>query len=186
MVSMLLFPVLFCTAGHEDRPVPADPFQATLVAALHHFAEEGELEHVRAILDRYPKLVDAKQVFQQPRKWLLKDHYTALQTAAKNGWENVVAILIEKGADVNIADGFGYTALHLAAERGRLEVVKQLVKAGAKINAKTRAFPEGIVAPGPGPDTLPSKPKPIPARTALQIAQDRKFTNVVEYLKTVK
>src|SRR5262249_52015545 len=50
----------------EAGPEETDPFQAALVAAVHHFAEDGELDHLRAVLDKYPKLVDAKQTFRQP------------------------------------------------------------------------------------------------------------------------
>lgn len=83
MGSALFVPLLLCVAGQGDRPETADAFRAALVAAVHRFAEEGELDHLRAVLDQYPKLVNAKQVFQQPHKPLWSDGFTALHRAAE-------------------------------------------------------------------------------------------------------
>jgi hypothetical protein len=76
---------------------------------------------------------------------------------------------------------------NLAAEGGHLDVVKRLVRAGAKKDAKTTAIPGGS-APGAGgsPDEPPRKSDPIPARTALQIAEDQKHADVVAFLKAAK
>lgn len=105
------------------------------------------------------------------------DGFTPLQTAARHGWSDVVAFLIMKGADVNVTDGYGYTPLHLAAERGRLDIVKLLVRAGAEVNTKTKAFP-AMDLPNQSGYEPSRKSAPIPARTALQIAEDQKHTAV--------
>jgi ankyrin repeat protein len=42
-----------------------------------------------------------------------------------------VRLLIEQGADVNMAQGGGYTPLHQAAAAGCTELVEVLLKAGA-------------------------------------------------------
>jgi uncharacterized protein (TIGR03067 family) len=138
---------------------------------------------LQAILDKYPKLLEAKrgQVLGKPSRG---DEYTPLQTAAAAGTNEAVEVLIQKQADVNAATGLGYTPLHLAAERGHIEIVKRLVKAGAKLDAKTTAFPAGFVPGGP-PDEAPQRTPPIPARTALQIAEDLEHTTVVAFLRTV-
>ncbi|WP_425384092.1 ankyrin repeat domain-containing protein [Wolbachia endosymbiont (group B) of Eupithecia inturbata] len=47
-----------------------------------------------------------------------------------------VKLLVEKGANVNVADAEGYTALHLAVTEKRLETVRELIKSGANVNAE--------------------------------------------------
>ncbi len=183
MVSVLLISVVMSVSVPAEVP-SADPFRDALVESIHHFAEEGKRAHLQAILDKYPKLLDAKRD-RQLGKPSHGDDYTPLQTAARRGRGEIVAFLINKGADLNVADGSGYTPLHLAAEGGHLDVVKQLVKAGAKVGAKTTARPGGFL-PGGAANEPPQKYDPIPARTALQIAENLKHTAVVEFLKTVE
>lgn len=57
---------------------------------------------------------------------------TALMIAAAAGHGDVVALLIESGADVNLADLEGSTALSLARNSGHLDVAAQLEEAGAR------------------------------------------------------
>ncbi|MCE9561234.1 MAG: ankyrin repeat domain-containing protein [Planctomycetes bacterium] len=192
MITAAFVLLMFVKPDPGEQLVPYDPFQAAIIAALHRFATDGELAHVRAIIEKYPNLVDAKRIF--PRFPSGKPHSTGrtpLQLAAWYGNEKVVVYLLDKGADVNTADDHGYTPLHFAAEKGHLDVVKRLVKAGAKLDAKTMAFPEYYPDNAdPGPESFGGKPvekcPAIPARTALQIAQDQKRPAVVEYLKTLK
>jgi ankyrin repeat protein len=183
MVCVLLVPVLLSVPAAPEK-AEADPFRDALVESVHHFAETGKVAHVQAILDKYPDLLDAKRG-RQLGKPTHGDDFTPLQTAARWGRGEVVALLISRKADVNAADGYGYTPLHLAAEGGYLDIVKQLVKAGAKVGAKTEALPGGSFPGGP-PNEPPLKYDPIPARTALQIAEDMKHADVAAFLRAVK
>ncbi len=63
---------------------------------------------------------------------------TPLIDAARNGDAVAVGALLDRGADVNTAQGDGMTALHWAAERGHVAVAKHLVSASADVGAKTR------------------------------------------------
>ncbi len=56
---------------------------------------------------------------------------TLLATAALMGHTEIVAVLLEHGADVNIKSRDGATALHTAAFLGRAETVKLLLDKGA-------------------------------------------------------
>lgn len=48
----------------------------------------------------------------------------------------IINLLIEKGADVNMKDGDGNTPLHIAVDRGHIDIAKELLKRGADINAQ--------------------------------------------------
>lgn len=47
-----------------------------------------------------------------------------------------VELLLERGADANVADSLGLTALHVAASRGNLKVIEVLLNAGADPGAE--------------------------------------------------
>ncbi|MBP7937147.1 MAG: aldo/keto reductase [Phycisphaerae bacterium] len=61
---------------------------------------------------------------------------TPLNTAALFGQAKVAAFLIEKGADVSIANNDGNTALHLASFFAHLDVVELLLKHGAPVRVQ--------------------------------------------------
>ncbi|MGO4841071.1 ankyrin repeat domain-containing protein, partial [Rhizobiaceae sp. 2RAB30] len=58
----------------------------------------------------------------------------ALVIAALNGHADVVALLLERGADIEIRNKHGLTALHAAAYDGNMDVVELLVAKGAAVN----------------------------------------------------
>lgn len=66
---------------------------------------------------------------------LLYGKLTLLMIAAQNGHTNIVKILLEKGADINVEDYFGNTVLHLAARSGHEKTVEVLIQAVANVNA---------------------------------------------------
>jgi ankyrin repeat protein len=61
---------------------------------------------------------------------------TALLLAAmSDGSAEIVRLLIAKGADVKVADGFKTTALHAAAGGNDTETIRQLIDAGLEVDA---------------------------------------------------
>ena len=62
---------------------------------------------------------------------------TALDWAARNGHEDVVKLLLDRGAEVNAKDANGWTALHLATRQGHKGVVLLLLGRGSDVGAKT-------------------------------------------------
>jgi ankyrin repeat protein len=58
--------------------------------------------------------------------------------AVRQGNVEAVAMLIQRGEDLNATDGDGLSALHWAAERGDLEAARVLIAAGASLDAGTR------------------------------------------------
>lgn len=57
---------------------------------------------------------------------------TALLLAARAGNNEVVRLLVECNAEVNVADNLQHTALYYAGERGFVEIVELLLVAGAE------------------------------------------------------
>jgi tetratricopeptide (TPR) repeat protein len=58
----------------------------------------------------------------------------ALAYAARNGYGAMVALLLDRGAEVNAASENGWTALSWAASRGHTEIVRELLDRGAHVN----------------------------------------------------
>ncbi|KAI0412569.1 hypothetical protein F5X98DRAFT_391834 [Xylaria grammica] len=67
---------------------------------------------------------------------------TPLLLSIVEGEEDIVRLLIERGADVNKAARFGisHTPLQQAAEMNNLEIISLLLKNGADVNAPTAIF----------------------------------------------
>ncbi|KAM0497400.1 hypothetical protein ACHAP8_006892 [Fusarium lateritium] len=62
---------------------------------------------------------------------------TALIRAVRDGYPQIVSLLIKLGADVNASNNIGWTSLHFAAENGFKDVIEILLKAGANPTAET-------------------------------------------------
>ena len=172
----------------DRRPLaetePDAAFQAALIAAVHHFARVGDVENLAGILQKHPKLAEARQQFPEPRKPEHGDGFRPLHWAAESGQSDAVRYLLGRGVNPNADGGCGWTPLHLAARAGHLSVVKELVKGGAKVDAKTEAVPERFAPSGPAL-AQPLKLPAIPSATALEVAQQAGHLDVAEYLKSV-
>lgn len=61
--------------------------------------------------------------------------FAPLHYACRKGTREIVRMLIEYGADVNVTSNEGITPLQLAVTTGSKEIIKMLVDAGADVNA---------------------------------------------------
>ncbi len=100
-----------------------------------------------------------------------RNNRTPLRMAVKRGRVDLVKLLIQHRANVNLGDEWGETPLMSAAQSGDLTMVAALLEAKASINAQTR-----IYIAGDGPD---SQPEGI---TALALAASHGKTDVVKLL----
>jgi len=207
MFFTILFSLFTPIFGAVEAPEAEDAFRAAIVAAIHQFAKEGEVDHLKAIVDKYP----------QPHKPLSTDSFGPIHQAAWHGQVQVVAYLLKKNVDPNVKVGFGesplhiaagnghlpivklllengadldtrtdvgLTALHRAAMTGHLPVVKLLVKSGINLKVKTIAIPESnAMLPSSPDDGKPTHIPATPARTALELAEEFKRVEVIEFLK---
>ena len=92
---------------------------------LLNYAGKGDLEVVKYIIEKYRI---------EPNRPRTENGGTALYQAARNGYSDIVAYLLNKGADPNIANNSNVTPLIAAASNGHEEVVKLLVEKGADPN----------------------------------------------------
>jgi len=67
---------------------------------------------------------------------LNKNGQSAVFTAAGEGADWLIELLILHGADLNMKDNWGLTPLHFACRSGHTEAVKALLKGGALINPR--------------------------------------------------
>lgn len=94
-------------------------------------AKSGDAERVRALLAEDKSLNSARD----------KDGSTALHCAVWKGHQQVVALLLEGGADVNAHnenDHWGTTPLHAAAHANQAAIAQLLIDHGADVNVKDR------------------------------------------------
>mmetsp|Transcript_13928 Transcript_13928/g.54968 ORF Transcript_13928/g.54968 Transcript_13928/m.54968 type:complete len:1140 (+) Transcript_13928:94-3513(+) len=67
------------------------------------------------------------------------DQNMPLHFACDTGTREVVALLLQNGADVAAVNNLGETALHLAVRKGRADVVSLLLENGAPVLIRTKA-----------------------------------------------
>ncbi|KAL8991971.1 MAG: hypothetical protein Q9169_007483 [Polycauliona sp. 2 TL-2023] len=117
--------------------------------AIVRAAQAGSVVEVEMLLSQG---ADAGAIHRQSGR-------NALAVASHCGNENVVQLLLQHGANVNIRDASSLCPLHLAAMRGHYGVVEQLLQERARVDEL-----------GPNDET------------PLRIASDKGYTEVVELL----
>jgi ankyrin repeat protein len=71
---------------------------------------------------------------------LLQFGRTLLHSACRNGYANIAAFLIERGASLYAVDNDGSTPLHGACVTGMYECVRILMEKGADASIKNTVF----------------------------------------------
>lgn len=89
---------------------------------IHDAARKGDLAKVKELLEKDPKLVNAKDERES----------TPLHFAASRGHKEIVELLVAKGADVNAKNDMGYSPLDWAMEYGKTEIIQLLKSKGAQ------------------------------------------------------
>ncbi len=136
---------LLLTSGADVNATTRDGATPMHTALLH-----GQKDHVELLAKRGAKL-DAFSMAALGRadelRTYLKDNpiprppnqslRSALHLAARFGQNETLAVLLDKGADIESRTRDGLTPLHVAAECGQKATVAFLLKKGADINATT-------------------------------------------------
>jgi ankyrin repeat protein len=97
-------------------------------ARAYRALETHDVDGLRTVLDRFPELVRAQGTNG--------NDLLGMATAACD--ERLVALLLDRGADVAHANVHGWSALHQAAYRGFPLLAKLLVDAGAPVGVSAR------------------------------------------------
>lgn len=123
--------------GVALRRTPQQPYanaEATskpdVLRRLVHQAEQGQAEQLRATLAAAPaSAVD----------WTDAHGFTPLMHACTEGHVEVVQVLLDAGATVDISNPQRETGLHLAASIGYVDLVRLLLEHGANASLQTAA-----------------------------------------------
>ena len=103
--------------------------------SIHTACEEGKLTYIKRLIEKDKTLINTKD----RRRW------TPLFYACATGNEELLELLLENGASVNVRDGRKRTALFIAVlkkccgfrkERISFKIVQMLLAAGVAVNAK--------------------------------------------------
>ncbi|KAK9751264.1 Ankyrin repeats (3 copies) [Popillia japonica] len=80
---------------------------------------------------KIPKITKKEYMNMQNR-----DSSSPLHLVIQNGDINIVKLLLDEGADPNLADKYDEISLHAAVNAGNLDVIEELLRRGADINRK--------------------------------------------------
>eukprot|EP00919_Chromeraceae_sp_WS-2016_P002435 GHVR01005883.1.p1 GENE.GHVR01005883.1~~GHVR01005883.1.p1 ORF type:complete len:151 (+),score=4.48 GHVR01005883.1:292-744(+) len=114
----------------------------TFISASHHlkcgcasYSCSYHLQHLCIYLRIYVCVHKKKQII--PHICLdSQDGYAPLTWVSYHGHLDMVKLLTDKGAVVNVKNYEGNTALMIASQRNHLNIVKYLIEKGAEINLR--------------------------------------------------
>lgn len=103
--------------------------------------ELGRDEFFYSIIDRNFELAHDLIRTVENLNYQDKNGYSYLHAAVQSGLQEIVTLLIEKGADINAQDKFGRTPLMVAIiyNRDNYDMISYLVNSGANPDIKTHA-----------------------------------------------
>lgn len=116
-------------AGFASRSRHAVPESAATEESVWSAIKTGNLQAVEGHLKTHGTITDLHPAFK----------LSALSWASLAGTKEIVAMLLEQGANVHWRSAEGHAALHGAAFLGRYEIVELLISSGADINATSLA-----------------------------------------------
>ncbi len=104
-------------------------------ADINFLASDGRYALEAAVSENHPDVARAllakgAKLHQMPGKM------TPPETAASQGYLDILSAFLDSGYDANTKQAYGYTLLHVAAQEGQSKVIELLVKRGAEVNAR--------------------------------------------------
>lgn len=106
---------------------------------------DRNIDMVRVILEYGAKVHSGIDLNSEIKTW--RRGVPMLGYAAENGYEDILSVLLQNGADIEGPDKYGWRPLHFACYRGHTEIVKILIDAGANVHAATLKWNEPNTKP---------------------------------------
>ncbi len=154
--------------------------------SIHDLVGNAPAEEVKTLLEKHPERVhDINPLGQGPL------HYAVMYKRM-----DLMPLLLEKGADIDLADNTGMTPLHVTALYGRREATRWLLDQGASLEAldmfgdtpvhTAAAFDQGgvlkvLIDAGAALD-----PKNKAGKTPLELAQHYDRDRTAQYIQKLK
>ena len=91
---------------------------------------------VKLLLDLIPNI----------NKVIYKYDLTPLMLASRDGYTDIVKLLIEKGAKINVVDDLNLTPLMYASSNGHKDTVEYLIEKGANVNFKNKNSQTALIS----------------------------------------
>lgn len=104
----------------HNNTSPTDLTDIALALEIFDAIKKGDLNEINGFLGQ---------------KFITPPQDTQIKTVEQN-CADIIALLIEHGADINTQDLFGHTALMDATAKGYSTIVATLIKHGANVNAQ--------------------------------------------------
>lgn len=105
-----------------EKPAPAATALPADVQALFQAVQDNNLARAKGLLDKSPGLINSKNA----------EGETPLHWAATRGDKGIIALLVERGADVNARDASGVTPLQQAKDFDQKESVAIMLRGKKK------------------------------------------------------
>ena len=100
-----------------------------MIESIHDAAKSEDIDQIKSFIDKGYNVNTIEQ----------KTGWTPLHSAVSFGHISIVELLINNGANVNMASNSGFTPLHIAVDQGNVSFVEFLISKEADVNSKNTA-----------------------------------------------